>query len=377
MKDLYLLDPDITFLNHGSFGACPKPVFDAYQNWQRKLENQPVQFMAIDVYEHLELARNKLGAFIGCGGDDLFFIPNATTAVNTIIRSLDLGPGDEVLSTNHEYGSLIRTWEWVAKEKGFHFIQHEFPLPLKTHEDFIENFWESVTANTRFIFVSHITSSTGLIFPAEEICSRARKDGILTIIDGAHVPGQLALDITAMDPDVYTGACHKWLSAPKGSAFLYVKNDLQSLIKPLIISWGEAGDDPGPSQFLKDNQYQGTRDPSAFLAVPAAIDFQKEHNWNTVKKSCRELNRRTRDRAYKIIHTDPICPNTEEWLGQMASVEVDVNNEQALKDTLLETYKIEIPVFTWQEKTLLRFSFNAYNDEHDADVLIGALKEIF
>jgi len=377
MKDLYLLDPDITFLNHGSFGACPKPVFDAYQNWQRKLENQPVQFMVIDVYEHLALARNKLGAFIGCDGDDLFFIPNATTAVNTIIRSLDLGPGDEVLSTNHEYGSLIRAWEWVAKEKGFHFIQHEFPLPLKTHEDFIEDFWESVTANTRIIFVSHITSSTGLIFPAEEICSRARKDGILTIIDGAHVPGQLALDITAMDPDVYTGACHKWLSAPKGSTFLYVKNDLQSLIKPLIISWGEAGDDPGPSQFLKDNQYQGTRDPSAFLAVPAAIDFQKVHNWNTVKKSCRELNRRTRDRAYKIIHTDPICPNTEEWLGQMASVEVDVNNEQALKDTLLETYKIEIPVFTWQEKTLLRFSFNAYNDEHDADVLIGALKEIF
>ena len=377
MKDLYLLDPDITFLNHGSFGACPKPVFDAYQNWQRKLENQPVQFMAIDVYEHLALARNKLGAFICCGGDDLFFIPNATTAVNTIIRSLDLGPGDEVLSTNHEYGSLIRAWEWVAKEKGFHFIQHEFPLPLKTHEDFIEDFWESVTANTRIIFLSHITSSTGLIFPAEEICSRARKDGILTIIDGAHVPGQLALDITAMDPDVYTGACHKWLSAPKGSTFLYVKNDLQSIIKPLIISWGEAGDDPGPSQFLKDNQYQGTRDPSAFLAVPAAIDFQKEHNWNTVKKSCRELNRRTRDRAYKIIHTDPICPNTEEWLVQMASVEVDVNNEQALKDTLLETYKIEIPVFTWQEKTLLRFSFNAYNDEHDADVLIGALKEIF
>jgi isopenicillin-N epimerase len=377
MKDLYLLDPDITFLNHGSFGACPKPVFDAYQNWQRKLENQPVQFMAIDVYEHLALARNKLGAFIGCDGDDLFFIPNATTAVNTIIRSLDLGPGDEVLSTNHEYGSLIRAWEWVAKEKGFHFIQHEFPLPLKTHEDFIEDFWESVTANTRIIFVSHITSSTGLIFPAEKICSRARKDGILTIIDGAHVPGQLALDITAMDPDVYTGACHKWLSAPKGSTFLYVKNDLQSLIKPLIISWGEAGDDPGPSQFLKDNQYQGTRDPSAFLAVPAAIDFQKVHNWNTVKKSCRELNRRTRDRSYKIIHTDPICPNTEEWLGQMASVEVDVNNEQALKDTLLETYKIEIPVFTWQEKTLLRFSFNAYNDEHDADVLIGGLKDIF
>lgn len=377
MKDLYLLDPDITFLNHGSFGACPKPVFEAYQTWQRKLENQPVQFMTIDVYDHLAQSRNKLGAFIGCSGDDLFFISNPTTAVNTIIRSLDLGPEDEVLSTNHEYGSLIRAWKCVAKEKGFHFIPHEFPLPLKTHEDFIENFWDGVTVNTRIIFMSHITSSTGLIFPVEEICSRSRKDGILTIIDGAHVPGQLALDITAMDPDMYIGACHKWLSAPKGSAFLYVKRDLQSLIKPLIISWGEAGDDPGPSQFLKDNQYQGTWDPSAFLAVPAAIDFQTEHNWDTVKKSCIELNRRTRDRTYEIIHTNPICPNTEEWLGQMASVEVDVNNEHALKNTLFETYKIEIPVFAWQKKTLLRFSFNAYNDEHDTDVLIGALKEIF
>ena len=377
MKDLYLLDPHITFLNHGSFGACPKPVFESYQNWQRKLEKQPVQFMAVDVYEHLKHARDRLGEFIGCSGEHLIFVPNPTTAVNTIIRSLDLGKGDEVLSTNHEYGSLIRAWELIAEENGFRFIQQKFPLPLTSHTDFVEYFWEGVNINTKVIFLSHITSATGLIFPVEEICKLARSAGIMTIIDGAHAPGHIPLNINELDPDVYTGACHKWLSAPKGSSFLYVKKDLQPSIKPLIISWGEAGDDPGPSQFLKNNQYQGTRDPSAFLAVPAAIDFQKEHNWNTVKKSCRELNRRTRDRAYKIIHTDPICPNTEEWLGQMASVEVDVNNEQALKDTLLEMYKIEIPVFTWQEKTLLRFSFNAYNDQHDADILIGALKEIF
>ena len=224
--------------------------------------------------------------------------------------------------------------------------------------------------------MSHITSSTGLIFPAEEICSRARKDGILTIIDGAHVPGQLALDITAMDPDVYTGACHKWLSAPKGSTFLYVTRDLQSLIKPLIISWGEAGDAPGPSQFLKNNQYQGTRDPSAFLAVPAAIDFQKEHNWNTVKKSCRELNRRTRDRAYEIIHTDPICPNTEEWLGQMASIEIKTDDPIKLKNTLINKFSIEVPIFEWRGKSIIRYSFQVYNDQKDADFLVNTLKDL-
>ncbi len=376
MKDSYLLDPKITFLNHGSFGACPKPVFEEYQNWQRKLEEQPVKFMTEDVYHQLKIARDILGTFVGCDGDDLIFVPNSTTAVNTVIRSLNLSAGDQILSTDHEYGSLVRAWEWLTRNEQVEFIQREFPLPMTNHDEFVEHFWEGVTDKTRVIFLSQITSSTGLIFPVAGICKKAREAGILTIIDGAHVPGHIPLNIREMDPDIYTGACHKWLSAPKGTTFLYVRKDFQESIKPLIISWG-AIIDPSPSPFIHENQYQGTRDPSPFLAVPAAIRFQGENDWELVKLRCCRLTRETRDRVYDIIHTAPICPNSEEWLGQMASVEIEVDDPEKLKNSLLEDYAIEIPVIAWKEKSLLRFSFNVYNEQRDADKLINALMELF
>ncbi len=376
MKDLYLLDPDITFLNHGSFGACPKPVFEVYQNWQRKLEKQPVEFMTRNVYDELEKARHALGDYVSCHGDDLIFVTNPTTAVNTVIRSLDLGPGDEVLMTDMEYGSLVRTWELFAKEKGFSIIQRSTPIPLTTHDDYVEQFWEGVTKNTKVIYLSEITSSTGLILPAEAICKKAKEAGIMTFIDGAHVPAHIPLNISDMDPDIYVGACHKWLSAPKGSSFLYVKKSLQEKIKPLIISWGSVID-PAPTAFIYENQYQGTWDPSAFLTVPTAIQFQKDHDWDSVRKRCRNLNRETRDRIYEIIDTEPICHNTEEWLGQMASVIINIEKGLDFKWRLMDEYKLEMPVFPWGEKILFRTSFNAYNEEKDADRLIEVLRELF
>jgi isopenicillin-N epimerase len=215
---------------------------------------------------------------------------------------------------------------------------------MTSHEEFVQHFWAGVTDRTRVIFLSHITSSTGLIFPAEEICKKARDAGILTIIDGAHVPGHIPLNITEMDPDIYTGACHKWLSAPKGASFLYVKKELQELIKPLIISWGREVD-PSPSPFIHENQLQGTRDPSPFLAVPAAIRFQEENDWESVKSQCRRLTRETRDRVYEIINTAPICPNSEEWLGQMATVEIEVDDPEKVKNSLLEDYAYRNPSF--------------------------------
>jgi len=279
LKDQYLLNKDVNFLNHGSFGACPKPVFEDYQRWQALLEEQPVQFMSHDIYKYLQQARDELGSFVGCKGDDLFFVPNPTTAINTVIRSLNLEPGFEVLSSDHEYGSLIRAWEWFSEEKGYFFVQKNLSVPMTSHQDFVDNFWEGVTTKTKIIFLSHITSSTGLIFPIQEICKRARSEGIITIIDGAHVPGHIKLNIETINPDIYTGACHKWLSAPKGSTFLYVQRELQEFISPLIVSWGNDVD-PSPIQFINENQYQGTRDPSAFLAVPAAIKFQHDNFWN-------------------------------------------------------------------------------------------------
>ena len=376
MKELYHLDPSITFLNHGSFGACPKPVFEVYQNWQRKLEQQPVEFMAIKVYDFLEEARHALGDYVGCHGDDLIFVTNPTTAVNTVIRSLDLGLDDEVLMTDMEYGSLVRTWEHYAQDKGFSIVQQFTPVPLTTHEDYIEHFWKAVTERTKIIYLSEITSSTGLILPVVAICKKAKEAGIMTIVDGAHVPAHIPLNIAEMDPDVYVGACHKWLSAPKGSSFLYVKKSLQETIEPLIISWGSEVD-RSPSPFIYESQYQGTWDPSAFLTVPAAIQFQQEHDWNSVREKSRILNRETRDRIYEIIDTVPICPNTEEWLGQMASIITNIENGLDFKRRLMDEYKIEIPVFPWGDKILFRTSFNAYNDENDADRLIEVLGKLF
>jgi len=376
VKNLYLLNPEITFLNHGSFGACPRPVFEEYQRWQEKLERQPVEFMTQDVYEYLKEARDALGSFVGCNGDDLVYVANPTTAVNTIVRSLDIMPGDEVLTTDQEYGSLIRTWNHYAQEKGFTLIEHSTNLPMTTHNDFVEEFWSDVHDNTRIIFMSEITSSTGVIFPVAEICKRAKEAGIMTIIDGAHVPGHLPLNISKMDPDIYVGACHKWLSAPKGSSFMYVRKMLQEKIKPLVISWGSVVD-PSPSPFIHENQYRGTWDPSSFLTVPVAIKFQTDQDWVSVKRRCRQLVRETRDRVYEIIDTEPICPNREEWLGQMASVIIDMKNGMEFKNKLLDEYKIEMPVFPWKDKNLFRFSFNAYNDERDADILVDALRNIF
>ncbi len=376
MKELYHLDPSITFLNHGSFGACPKPVFEVYQNWQRKLEQQPVEFMAIKVYDFLEEARHALGDYVGCHGDDLIFVTNPTTAVNTVIRSLDLGLDDEVLMTDMEYGSLVRTWEHYAQDKGFSIVQQPTSIPLTTHEDYIEHFWKAVTERTKIIYLSEITSSTGLILPVVAICKKAKEAGIMTIVDGAHVPAHIPLNIAEMDPDVYVGACHKWLSAPKGSSFLYVKKSLQETIEPLIISWGSEVD-RSPSPFIYESQYQGTWDPSAFLTVPAAIQFQQEHDWNSERERSRELNRETRDRIYEIIDTEPICPNTEEWLGQMASIITNIENGLDFKRRLMDEYKIEIPVFPWGDKILFRTSFNAYNDENDADRLIEVLGKLF
>jgi len=376
MKELYHLDPSITFLNHGSFGACPKPVFEVYQNWQRKLEQQPVEFMAIKVYDFLEEARHALGDYVGCHGDDLIFVTNPTTAVNTVIRSLDLGLDDEVLMTDMEYGSLVRTWEHYAQDKGFSIVQQPTSIPLTTHEDYIEHFWKAVTERTKIIYLSEITSSTGLILPVVAICKKAKEAGIMTIVDGAHVPAHIPLNIAEMDPDVYVGACHKWLSAPKGSSFLYVKKSLQETIEPLIISWGSEVD-RSPSPFIYESQYQGTWDPSAFLTVPAAIQFQQEHDWNSERERSRALNRETRDRIYEIIDTVPICPNTEEWLGQMASIITNIENRLDFKWCLMGKYKIEIPVFPWGDKILFRTSFNAYNDENDADRLIEVLGKLF
>ena len=376
MKDHYLLEKNITFLNHGSFGACPKSVFKNYQNWQRLLESQPVQFLSHDIYKYLEESRIHLSNLISCDSDDIIFVTNPTTAINTIIRSLMIDKNYEVLTSNHEYGAMIRAWEWFSENKGYSLIQKSLEVPFTTTNNFVDDFWSAVTNNTKIIFISHITSPTAIIFPIEEICQQARNKSIMTIIDGAHVPGHIQLDISTLDPDIYIGACHKWLSAPKGSSFMYVKKDIQDIIDPLIISWGKEVD-PSPSSFINENQYQGTRDFSSFLSVPAAINFQRDNDWEIVKARCRDLTKKTLISLQNILKSDLLCPVNDTWLAQMASIQIPVNDSLKIKNELLKKYNIEIPIFEWDGKKMLRFSFNAYNDERDSNELIKAIKDIF
>lgn len=376
MKSQFLLDPTITFLNHGSFGACPKPIFEEYQRFQLELETEPVLFIQKKVAGYLKVAREKLSTYIGCDSLDVFFTPNPTFAINTIMRSLDLQEGDEILSTNHEYGAMDRIWSFYCKKSGAQYIRQNISLPVQSKEQLIEEFWKGYNSKTKIIFLNHISSCTALVFPVKEICDRARELGLITIIDGAHVPGQLDLNIADLNPDYYTGTLHKWMLAPKGSSFLYVKKQLQNILDPLIVGWGYESVSPGESQFLDYQDYQGTRDISAFLATPKVIEFLERNNWSEIAKQSKAIVLANYQRFCDLLHTQPLCPISEEFLVQMASVPVKTSNPVGLKELLFNKYKIEIPVMSLNGNFYLRYSINGYNSQEDLDVLYAALQDI-
>ena len=374
MKKHFLLDPNITFLNHGSFGACPKVVFDNYQYWQRELEKQPVKFFTKILYEKLEYSRKKLSNFIGCDHDELIFFQNPTTVVSNIICNLNLQSGDEVLMSSHEYGALIRSWvEWGVK-KNIKIVQQEVKLPLTTENEFIESIWRGVTPKTKVIFLSHITSATGLIFPVEKIISMAKQKKIMTIIDGAHVPAHIPLNIHKINCDFYAGALHKWLCGPKGASFLYVKKEHQTWVKPLIYSWGKEGDDPGPSEFLQDFQWQGTRDMAAFLSIPSAIEFYHGYLEKNLKL-CRKNIKYAFKNLELTLKTEPIS-NGGNWIAQMVSHPLPKSVPPDLKEILYNKHKIEIPIFMWRNRMFIRISMQVYNEKKEIDLLLSALSGI-
>jgi isopenicillin-N epimerase len=369
LRSLFLLDPEVVFLNHGSFGACPQPVFETYQRWQLQLERQPVDFLGRRHDALLDEARAKLGQYLNTHRDNLIFVPNATAGVNTVARSLKLQTGDEILTTNHEYGAVDKTWAYICRQTGAKIVRHEVSLPLTSAEEFVSAFWKAVTPRTRVISISHITSPTALIFPVAEICRRAREAGILTTIDGAHAPGHIPIDLTAIGADFYSGNCHKWLCAPKGAGFLYVHPDHQKLIDPLVISHGWVDD----STFISRNEWQGTRDIAAFLTVPAAIDFQQAYHWDTVRQQCHALASETRQRICNHYGLEPLSVDSTEWFGQMAAIPIPDHDMDTLKRRLYEEYRIEVPVFTWNGFGIVRASFQGYNSRGDADCLVEAL----
>jgi isopenicillin-N epimerase len=376
MKSQFLLDDSITFLSHGSFGACPKPIFDEYQRFQLELENDPTNFIQKKSPIYLKEAKQKLANFIGCDAEDFFFTPNPTFAVNTIMRSLKLQPDDEILTTNHEYGAMDRTWNFYCKQSGTKLIRQTISMPIVSKEQIINEFWKGYSSKTKVVFINHISSSTALIFPVKEICDKAKELGLITIVDGAHVPAHIDLNIADLNPDYYTGTLHKWMLAPKGSSFLYVKKELQNDLDPLVVSWGYESLFPSESRFLDYHEMQGTRDISAFLCTTKVIEFLESNNWKEKSVTCKKIVFDNYQLFCDLLNTKPICPISDEFLGQMASIPVKTNKPIELKELLYSKYKIQIPVMPLNDKVYIRYSINVYNSQDDLDVLYDALEDI-
>jgi len=376
MKDLFYLNPEITFLNFGSFGACPKPIFEDYQKWQLELEYEPVQFITVNGLQYLKQSREALANYIHCDANDIVYTSNPSYAINIISKSFKLNKGDEILTTNLEYGAMDYGWNYYCEKAGAVYKRQPITLPLTTKEKFIEEFFSGLTANTKAIFISQITSSTALIFPVKEICEIAKSKGLFTIVDGAHVPGHIDLNLQELKADVYTGACHKWMLTPKGCSFLYVKKEHQHLFDPLVISWGFKNPLPSESKFLDFHQMQGTRDFSAFLTVPKAIQFLNQHNWKEKSKACHELVIKNAQRFYDLLGSYALSPLTNEFIGQMLSIPIKTSEPMKLQRLLFEKYKVEIPVMPHAEQVYLRYSINVFNTQEDLDVLYNAVEDI-
>lgn len=385
MREHFLLDPEVVFLNHGSFGACPRPVLDACDAWQRELERNPVAFLARRSADLLYEARVALGRFLGAAADDLVFVTNATTAANAVVESIPLGAGDEILTTDQEYGACINAWRHSASRRGATVVAAPLPLPLDPQAA-VTALFDRVTARTRLIALSHITSTTALILPVEAVCERARTLGIPVLIDGAHAPGQIDLDLARLGADYYTGNCHKWLCAPKGAAFLYVARERQGQIAPPVRSWGycpqvegHTGFDAylGRTVFERHWQWQGTRNLAAFLSVPAALSFLEAHDWPTLRRACHLRAVGVWQRLLERYGAAPL--SGADRFAQMVAIPLPNRlpmTAESLRETLAARYRIEVPVTEHAGRHFVRVSVQAYNTDADLTALESALCEL-
>ena len=378
-NQIFMLDPQVHFLNHGSFGATPRPVFNTYQEWQRRLERQPVLFLGREIDRHLLTARTALAEFLRVDPLDLVLIPNATHGANIVARSLPLQPGDEVLTSDHEYGACIYAWEFACRQRGARLVKQPLTFPFSSSTSMADEFWQAVNLNTRAIFLSHITSPTALRLPVEEICARARQAGILTVVDAAHAPGQIPLDLTEIGADFTFGNCHKWMLAPKGAAFLHTRREAQPFIQPLIVSWG-AGATPETttgSRFVDLLQWTGTHDPAACLSVPAALEFMRDNDWPAVRAQCRHLLEEALQQMTELTGLPPAVPIDSAFYTQMAVAPLPADTDLVkLKARLYDEFQVEIPMIAWNDRKFARISIQAYNTPQDVEALITGMRAL-
>lgn len=381
----FLLRDDVVYLNHGSYGACPRPVFEAYQNWQLELERQPVAYFdPFGVFpERLKEVRAALAEELGTAADNVVGQVNATAGLNIVAQSLDLQPGDQILTTDHEYAALEKTWAYVTRRTGAEVVVVEVSLPLTDEAQFTDTVLAGFTDRTRVLFLSHITSPTALVFPIERAVAEARARGIFTVIDGAHALGHIPLNLDALGADFYAGNCHKWLMGPKGSAFLYVRPDLQSLIDPLVISHGWTLDNKqagvtgpfGHTPFIDQLQMQGTRDLAAWLAVTEALSFRQAHDWQKVSCDCQVLAQETLARMCTITGLEPLS-SSQFCAPQMVSIPIPDCDVKAIHTALMDEFSIEMPVLNWKGRSFARLSVQGYNKAAEMDVLVDGLCQL-
>lgn len=373
----FVLRDDVVFLNHGSFGACPKVILEQQQSWIHTLEAQPVLYFR-ELMHHMRTAREALATYLGAAPENLVYVTNSTYGVNVAAHAFGsmLQAGDEILTTDHEYGACDRAWRQYASSRGVRYVRVTIPMPAPSLDEITERIWSLVTERTRLLFISHITSPTGLRMPVEELCRRARMKGILTVIDGSHVPGHVPLDLAQLGADFYTGNCHKWMCTPKGSAFMWTSDAFREMLQPLVVSWG--GDIPtfGDSWFVDENEFLGTRDHSPFLCVPFALEWMRQHEWSTLQDRNRELTIKGVAMLCEIAGVQSIREEGADPLLQLGTVllpeTVDV---MAMKSWLYDERSIEVVVHRWLDRPMLRFSVHAHTELRDLEALVSAVRE--
>ncbi|AFZ21894.1 aminotransferase class V-fold PLP-dependent enzyme [Allocoleopsis franciscana] len=386
-QQFWSLDPSVTFLNHGSYGACPVPVRRAQQRFREQLERQPLRFFMREFEALLDASRRSLAAFVGAQPDELVFVPNATTGVNAVLRSLSFNSGDELLTTNQEYNACRNALDFIASRTGATVVIATIPFPLESPDQVIEAVIERVSAKTRLALLDHVTSKTGLIFPIQQLVHELAARGVDTLVDGAHAPGMVSLNLHEIGATYYTGNCHKWLCAPKGAGFLYVRGDRQSTIRPLTISHGANSPRTDKSRFQLEFDWMGTDDPTAYLCVPEAIEFLGSllpGGWTQLMENNRAKALWARQVLCEALGVSPPCP--DEMIGSMAVVPLPYElfgYEQAgqvrewpiLQDLLCDRFNIEVPVIPWTTpfQQMVRISAQLYNTPEQYHTLAEAL----
>jgi isopenicillin-N epimerase len=383
------LGAEIVFLNHGSFGSCPRPVLEFQRGLQDRLERQPVQFLVRELEPLLDEARGALARFVGAERENLVFVANATSGVNTVLRSLSFEPGDELLVTDHEYNACRNALEFVAGRSRAKVVVARLPFPFESPGQLVEAIACQVTSRTRLALIDHITSQTAVILPIAEIVGQLAGRGVDTLVDGAHGPGMVPLNLEKLGAAYYTGNCHKWLCAPKTAGFLHVRPDKQAAIHPLSISHGLTSRRQDRSRYQIEFGWAGTWDPSPCLSVPEALRFMatlRPGGWPAIMEHNHALALEGRDLLCQTLQIGPPCPAAS--VGAMAAVPLPAATaEEAAapplyidpwQDWLLERHRIEVPVIPWPApgQRLLRISAQLYNKKADYELLAEALREL-